>query len=130
MLICIAKNTKNRAFNPFIEAEDIKVYFKTGIDPVSGLLKCLIKDERINMYSAGRFEVLPDYLSDGMKEYKFQARKTDNVMGLEPILDCPKLVDAESREQVEAYLDMFKSAMDTSSSEDYEEKEIEKDDLV
>jgi len=118
------KNTKNRTFNPFVEAEDIKVYFKTGIDPVSGLLKCLIQDERINMYSAGRFEVLPDYLPEGVKEYKFQAKKTDNIMKVDPILDCPKLVDAETREEVEAYLAQFSSAMVNASSDDFEETAV------
>ena len=121
------KNQKNKVFNPFVTAEDIKVYFKTGIDPTSGLLKCLIQDERINMYSAGRFEVLPDYLPEGMDEYKFQASKTNNTMPLEPILDCPKLVDAETREQVETYLANFASAMESTASDDFEEKEAKFD---
>ena len=118
------KNVKNKVFDPFVQAEDIKVYFKTGIDPASGLLRCLIQSERINMYSAGRFEVLPDYLPEGMDEYKFQAKKTDNIMKIDPILDCPKLVDAETREEVQAYLDEFKSAMDTSASDDYVQKAV------
>ncbi len=118
------KNQKNKVFNPFVQAEDIKVYFKTGIDPVSGLLRCLIQDERVNMYSAGRFEVLPDFLPSGLSEYKFQARKTENEMPLDPILDCPKLVDAQTREEVEMYLSHFKSAMDTSASGDYEQKDV------
>lgn len=122
-----SKNVKNKVFNPFVEAEDIKVYFKTGIDPVSGLLKCLIQDERINMYSAGRFEVLPDYLPEGVDEYKFQAKKTTNEMSLDPILDCPKLIDAETREEVENYLSQFGSAMESSNSGDFTEKDVKFD---
>lgn len=118
------KNVKNKVFDPFVQAEDIKVYFKTGIDPVSGLLRCLIQSERINMYSAGRFEVMPEYLPEGMDEYKFQARKTENEMSIQPILDCPKLVDAATTEEVQAYLDEFKSAMETSASGDYIQKMV------
>lgn len=121
------KNVKNKVFDPFVQAEDVKVYFKTGIDPVSGLLKCLIQSERVNMYSAGRFEVLPDYLPDGMEEYKFQASKTTNEMQVQVILDCPKLVDAKTTEDVQFYLDEFKSAMETSSSEDYIQKNVSYD---
>jgi len=118
------KNVKNKVFDPFVQAEDIKVYFKTGIDPVSGLLRCLIQSERINMYSAGRFEVLPDYLPEGMTEYKFQASKTNNEMETKVILDCPALVDAESTEEIQAYLEEFKSAMETSASDDFVQKAI------
>lgn len=122
-----AKNVKNKVFDPFVKGEDIKVYFKTGIDPVSGLLRCLIQSERINMYSAGRFEVLPDYLPEGVEEYKFQASKTNNEMKTEVILDCPKLVDALTTEEVQNYLSEFKNAMDTSASEDYVQKNVSYD---
>ena len=118
------KNVKNKVFDPFVQAEDIKVYFKTGIDPASGLLRCLIQSERINMYSAGRFEVLPDYLPEGSDEYKFQASKTNNEMPTKVILDCPKLVDAATTEEVQAYLDEFKSAMESSASDDFVQKAV------
>lgn len=118
------KNIKNKTFKPFLDAEDIKVYFDTGIDPVSGLLTCLLKDGRVNMYSAGRFEVMPDYMPELKAEYKFQASKTNNEMPLDVILDCPKLIDAESREEVEEYLLAFDSAMKSTASGDFTEKKV------
>jgi recombination protein RecA len=116
------RNVKNKTFRPFVEAQDIKLYFNTGVDPVSGLLKCLIQDERINMYASARFEVYPEFLPDGKDEYKFQAKKTTNEMSTEIIMDCPKLVGAETREEVEEYLHSFGAAMACSKSEDFEEK--------
>lgn len=118
------KNVKNRTFRPFIEAEDVKLYFALGVDPISGLLKCLMQDERIHMKSAGNWEVLPDFLPEGKSEYKFKASKTENVIAKEVLLDCPKLIDANSADEVEKYLADFSCGLAASTSGNYKEKYV------
>lgn len=116
------KNIKNRGFRPFVVADDIKLYFENGIDPISGLLSCLIEGERVKMKSAGNFEVLPDYLPEGRTEYLFKASKTENRLPVQVILDCPLLVDAESTQEVQDYLNCWGAGLAASESGEYGEK--------
>lgn len=121
------KNIKNRGFRPFVVADDVKLYFENGIDPISGLLNCLLEGERVKMSGKGMFEVMPNYLSEGMSEYKFKASKVENRMPVKAILDCPKLVDVETTEEVQAYLDFWGSGLAASESGEYGEKQVEFD---
>ena len=118
------KNVKNRIFRPFVEGDDIKLYFEKGVDPLSGVLLRLFEDERVNMKSAGNWEVLPPYLPDGVEEYKFKASKTENTMKRQVLLDCPKLLGVETTEEVENYLKDFETGMAASESDQYEEKSL------
>lgn len=118
------KNVKNRTFRPFVEVDNIKLYFNKGVDPLSGLLRCLLQDERIKMKSAGNYLVLPDYLPEGKSEYKFKASKAENTVKLQVLLDCPKLIDVETAEEVSKYLSEFKLGMEAGISDDYEEKNV------
>lgn len=116
------KNMKNRTFRPFVVADDVKLYFKSGIDPLSGLLTCLIEDERIIQKSAGNYMVAPEYLPEG-KTYKFKASKAENRVTEDLLMECPSLIGAESPDQVKEYLDSFRLALAASSSSDFVEKE-------
>jgi len=118
------KNVKNRTFRPFIVANEVKLYFETGIDPLSGLLSCLLQDEKIDMKSAGNYSVRSDYLPEGKKEYKFKASKARNDIAVQVLIDCPKLVNAKSSKEVEKYLKSFSAAMESSASDDFFEKEV------
>ncbi|HUW48766.1 MAG TPA: hypothetical protein VMW36_08500, partial [Patescibacteria group bacterium] len=118
------RNVKNKTFRPFAEAEEIKLFFKTGVDPTSGLLKCLLQDERVAMKSAGNYYVLPEYVGSGKEEYVFKASKSENRMPIEVILENPSLIDAASREEVEEYLGTFGDAMKDAMSDDFEEKQV------
>lgn len=118
------KNIKNKTHRPFVHVEDVKLYFESGIDPLTGLLQSLREAERIEMSKAGTYRVMPDFLPDGHDEYTFRASKVRNDVPMEVVLDCPKLIDAESREEVEEYLKDFKSALGSSSSGDFEEKDV------
>lgn len=118
------KNVKNRTFRPFVVADDVKLFFEEGVDPMSGLLNCLIEGERVNMRSAGNFEVLEPYLPEGKAVYSFKASKTENRMPVEVILDCPKLVDAETRDEVQEYLDVWGSGLRATESGEYQEKSV------
>lgn len=118
------KNIKNRGFRPFVIADDVKLYFEQGIDPVSGLLTCLINGERVKMKSGGNYEVMPEYLPEEHSEYKFKASKAENRLPIQVILDCPKLVDAENSREVQEYLDCWGSGLAASESGEYGEKVV------
>jgi recombination protein RecA len=119
------KNVKNRLFRPFVKAEDVKLYFDDGIDPISGILTSLIEGERIKMKSAGNYEVADGFRSDLFPaEYKFKASKAENRLPVQVILDNPKLVDAETAEQVQAYLDCWGGGLNATESGEYSEKVV------
>lgn len=118
------KNVKNRMFRPFVNADDVKLYFDDGVDPVSGVLNCLIEGERVKMKSGGNYEVMPAYLPDSRTEYKFKASKAENRVPLEVLLECPKLVDAETTEEVQAYLDCWGGGLIATQSGEYGEKSV------
>lgn len=119
------KNIKNRMFKPFVVADEVKLYFENGIDPISGILNCLIEDGRIiAAKKAGSYTVAEDYLPEGVEEYKFSALKANNTVDKKVLLDCPKLIDAESTEQVQEYLDFWGSGLAASESGQYEEKPV------
>lgn len=119
------KNIKNRMCAPFHVAEDIKLYFESGIDPLSGLLTCLIQDERIKQKSGGNYEVADGFRADLYPaEYKFKARIADNRVPIQVILDNPKLIDAETAEQVQEYLDAWGGGLAASESGEYREKAV------
>jgi hypothetical protein len=107
-----------------VSAEDIKLYFDDGVDPLSGVLSCLKEDGRVVMYSAGRYKVEAEYLPEGMAEYKFQATKVDNTVKEQVLYDCPRLVDCETTKDVKTYLSEFQGGMDASASDHFEEKEV------
>lgn len=119
------KNVKNRMFRPFVKAEDVKLYFEDGIDPLSGVLTSLLEGERIIMKSGGNYEVADGFRSEAYPaEYKFKASKAENRLPIQVILDNPKLVDAETAEEVQAYLDCWGSGLKATESGQYSEKVI------
>lgn len=121
------KNVKNRGFRPFVVADDVKLFFEDGIDPISGLLNCFINGERVKMGNKGNYSVNPDYLPDNKTEYNFKAKKSENRVPLQVLLDCPKLIDANSTEEVQAYLDLWGSGLAASESGEYGEKTVKFD---
>jgi recombination protein RecA len=118
------KNVKNRMFRPFVKAEDVKLYFEEGIDPISGVLGSLIEGERVRMKSGGNYEVVEAYLPEGKSEYKFKASKAENRVAVQVLLDCPKLVDASSSEEVQTYLDCWGGGLAATMSGEYTEKAL------
>ena len=104
------KNVKNKTHRPFIESDNIQLLFDRGINPISGLLICLIDSDRIEVSGKGSYKVKEPWA--GGREIKFRANFEKNEVPLEVLLDCPALIDAESKEQVEEYLEPFKAAID------------------
>lgn len=118
-------NKKNRSFRPFVEASDVKLYWDDGIDPISGLLTCLIEGERIS--GKGTYRVAEKYLPEGRADYTFKAKKSENRVPVQVLLDCPKLIDAETEAEVQAYLDLWGGGMIATESGEYGEKSLKFD---
>lgn len=118
------KNIKNRLFRPFVIAEDVKLFFENGIDPLSGLLSTLVESERLIPGKVGNYEVNKNYLPEGLDIYKFKASKTENRINKQVVLDCPKLIDVESNQQVLEYFSKWNSGLEDIEISDFEEKDI------
>lgn len=110
------KNVKNKTHRPFVESENIQLLFDKGINPISGLLSCLLDAERIELKGAGNF-VVNSAFSNG-EEVKFKASMDRNDVPIEVLMKCPALIDASSSEQVEAYLEPYKDAIMSRAEDD------------
>lgn len=116
--MCVSvNNVKNKCFRPFIQTRDMQLFFDQGINPLGGLLELLIKAGRITKEGA-MYKVLDPWA--GGKEVKFKASLERNDIPASALLEAPKLVDAESAEQISDYLKHFGSGQNTVeiSSED------------
>lgn len=116
-------NVKNRCFRPFVEARGMHLLFEQGINPFGGLLELFIRSDRVKGTSPGNYIVLDPY-SDG-KEVKFKANKDRNDVPSEVLLQCPSLIDAESSEQVQYYIDLYQSAIDAIDTKIVSEDECD-----
>jgi len=103
------RNTKNKCFRPFVEAEQMRLYFDQGIDPFGGLLSLFIRTGRVNTKGGGNYWVEEPYANG--EEIKFKANKEKNTVPPEVLLKCPALVDADSSEEVQYYIDLYQSAI-------------------
>lgn len=129
------KNVKNRAYRPYVESENIQLMFDRGINPISGLLSCLLDADRIELKGAGNFTVKEPWA--GGSEVKFKASMDRNDVPIEVLLKCPALIDAVSAEEVQDYLDPFMDAINFKPEDDadievndvtgYEDEEIDEE---
>lgn len=119
------KNVKNKTHRPFVESENIQLLFDRGINPVSGLLTCLLDAERIEVKGSGNFVVKEPWA--GGSEIKFKASLERNDVPLEVLFQCPALIDAVSEEQVKEYLDPF---MESINFKPEENEDIEVSDVL
>lgn len=103
------KNVKNKTHRPFVDSENIQLLFDKGINPISGLLSCLLDAERLEMKGAGNFVVKEPWA--GGLEVKFKASMDRNDIPMDVLLQCPALIDAVSAEQVKEYLEPFQEAI-------------------
>lgn len=114
------QNKKNRSVRPFIEVENIPLFFEKGINPIGGLLGALLDADRLEASGAGNFKVKPAFIGNGSDEYKFKSSLERNDVPIQVLLDNPKLIDAETPEQVREYLEPFRGAIEASDNPDVE----------
>jgi len=116
------KNVKNKTHRPYISTENIQLLFEHGINPISGLLSCLLDANRIVAKSAGNF-IVAEGFSNG-EEIKFKASLDKNEMPLDILLKCPALIDAATEQEVADYLEPFKDAMNFQIGGDVIETDV------
>lgn len=105
------QNVKSKVSKPFVQARNMLLFYDKGINPFSGILELLIQTGRIEPSgSAGSYKVKPAYTTDE-KEVKFKSVMERNDIPLDVLLKCPKLVDANSPEEVQEYMDTFGAAV-------------------
>ncbi len=132
-ILVAVENTKNKCFRPFVEAPGGKdvggatLLFDEGINPLGGLLDCLYKQYRIDKAlgdngkpKAGWWTVRPEF--SGGETVTFQGSLEKNLVPVEVLLKCPKLIDAESTEQVQDYLNSF--GVLNASEQTFQEQDI------
>jgi len=119
-------NKKNRAYRPYVDVENIPLYFDQGINPVGGLLGALLDADRIVAGGAGNFEVKPEFTPDN-KNYKFKSSNERNDVPLEVLYDCPALIDAKDKSEVEEYLAPFISCIENTKAEDLQVTDVSDD---
>ena len=118
-------NKKNRAYRPYVDVENIPLYFEKGINPIGGLLGALLDADRISAAGAGNFIVNKDY-SNG-EEYKFKSSNERNDVPIQLLYDCPAIIDAKNKEEVEQYLEPFMNCIESTNPEDLEVSDISDD---
>jgi len=114
------QNKKNRSVRPFIEVENIPLFFEKGINPVGGLLGALLDADRLTASGAGNFKVKPEFIGNGEEEYKFKSSLERNDVPLQVLYDNPKLIDAATADEIREYLEPFKGAIEASDNPDVE----------
>ena len=100
-------NKKNRSTRPFIMVDGVNLMFDTGINPLSGLLAALIDADRIVAAGAGNFTIKPEFASS--EDVKFKSSLERNDVPIDVLLAHPKLIDAESADEIREYLSHFKN---------------------
>ena len=120
-------NKKNRAYRPYVDVDNIPLYFDQGINPVGGLLGALLDADRIVASGAGNFEVKPEFLSNG-ESYKFKSSNERNDVPVEVLFDCPSLIDAADKEEVQKYLEPFMNCIENTKDEDLDVTDVSEQD--
>ena len=116
------QNKKNRSFTPFLGVSEIQLYFKNGINPLGGLLGALLTADRIEKSGRGKYRVKEAW-ADG-QDIEFASTEEKNDVPAETLIQCPKLVDADSAEQIQEYLKIYAPALDLALSDTTQEKEL------
>lgn len=117
-------NVKNKCSKPFVDVNNVHIYYDTGINPFGGLLELMLKSGRVKMTSPGRYETSEKY----GEPVKFQANKEKNEVPIEVLLAVPQLVDAVNEEQIQQYVDSFNLVKKSEDSISTTEKVEDVDD--
>lgn len=121
------QNKKNRCFKPYVEAEDVQLFFDKGVNPISGLLGMLEQSGRIERVNKSGLWKVNDPWAAGTA-VTFTTTK-EKGMPQDVLIQCPAVVDAKDEDEIRNYLAIFQSAIDQSGSDETTEKEIKDDSL-
>jgi recombination protein RecA len=107
-------NKKNRHHVPGIKIENIPMFFDSGINPLAGLVQALEMARRITFKSGGNWIIEPEFTTEGEKN-TFRCAKASPLQP-EVILVHPKLIDAESEDQIKSYLTEWADALELTET--------------
>lgn len=116
------KNVKNKTHRPFVESENIRLLFDYGIDPISGLLSCLLDAGRIEIKGKGSFTVKEPWA--GGSDISFRSSVERNDVPIDILYKCPALIDAETEEEVREYLEPYMAAIEFQVGGDIVETDV------
>jgi recombination protein RecA len=119
------KNNKSRFTSPYQEASNVRLDFNHGIDAFGGLLQILIEAGRIEKTSKGNYKVREPWCNG--KEIKFTSSSVRNDVPYTMLLECPSVVDAETPEQIQYYIDVYGEVGDYVNSENVIEEDLTED---
>lgn len=117
------KNKKNRAFSPGYEVSGIQLFYSHGINPLGGLLGSLINAGRIEGNGKGTYKVCEPWA--GGRDIVFRASKEANTVALDVLLDCPSLIDGNTKQDVLDYISDFRSALELATGGSISEVDTE-----
>lgn len=118
-------NKKNRHHTPGIKMENIPLFFDSGINPLGGLLDALLLSKRIK--GKGTYEVLEPYANGDPGTFK---QKDAVPLDPEVLYRWPKLVDAESADEVREYLSEWSEALALANSDEIKQVGNSADDAL
>jgi len=125
------QNKKNRSYRPFVEVDNIPLYFDKGINPLGGVLGALIDAGRIVPQGGGKFLIKPEFCNN--EEVSFRSSMDRNDIPLEIAYKYPLLLDSESELDIRSYLDPHLEAINYECDgdvSDVSEDDGEIDDLL
>lgn len=119
-------NKKNRHFTPGVKIENVPLFFKSGINPLGGLMDALLMAKRVEpAKGAGKYTILAPW-NGGDEGATFQQAKSA-PFDPETLMKYPSLVDAESSEEVAEYLKEWSEAIALSTSDSVEQVDTNQD---
>ena len=116
-------NKKNKTHRPFVYSDGIQLLFDRGINPLGGLLSCLLDAGRLEAKGSGNFKVKEPWAGGADINFK-GSLDNNNTVPLDVLFQCPLLIDAQTGDEVKEYLAPFKSAMEFELSETVVETEV------
>jgi len=125
------QNKKNRSYRPFVEVDNIPLYFDRGMNPLGGVLGALLDSGRVLASGAGNFIINPQY-TDG-KEVKFKSSMERNDIPTDIAEQYSQILDA-TEEQMKEYLQLYSDVINYKVTgevvEADDESDVEVDDLL
>jgi recombination protein RecA len=125
------QNKKNRSYRPFVEVDNIPLYFDRGMNPLGGVLGALLDSGRVIAGGAGNYTISPQY-TDG-KEVKFKSSMERNDIPQEIAEEYAQILDTTS-EQMKEYLQLYADVINYKVIGEVvdvdDESDIEVDDLL
>jgi RecA/RadA recombinase len=115
------QNKKSRSCAPGMRTVGVQLFYEAGINPIGGIMSLLLSTKRVEVCGKSRYKVAAAY-SNGEEVTFTTAVSTRNDLPIDILYKCPKLIDAETEEEVRTYFAQYQSALDLA----FDVKTVEK----